>query len=147
VLGSTAGELRRAIAGLSDAQLSTPEGPGQWSLRQVIQHLTDSELVLAFRSRMVLAHERPPLAAYDQELWAERLRYDQSPVAESLLDFERLRAANLRLLRAASPAQLERVGLHAERGTESVTQMIRNQAGHDVVHLRQMARIRAVIGA
>jgi hypothetical protein len=147
VLGSTARELNRAIAGLSDAQLGMPESPGLWSVRQVIQHLADSELVGAFRIRMVLAHDRPPLAGYDQVRWTERLHYDQADVTEALADFERLRASNLRLLRLTTPADRERVGLHSERGEESITQMILNYAGHDIVHLNQIARIREAIEA
>ena len=146
VLGSTARELRSAIAGLSDAQLGMPEAQGLWSIRQVIQHLADSELVGAFRIRMVLAHDRPALAGYDQELWTERLHYDQVDVAEALTDFEHLRASNLRLLRLTTPVDRERIGLHSERGEESITAMILNYAGHDLVHLKQIARIREAIG-
>jgi hypothetical protein len=146
VLGSTAQELRSAIASLSDAQLGMPEAQGLWSIRQVIQHLADSELVVGFRVRMVLAHDRPPLAAYDQVLWTERLHYDKVDVASALADFKQLRASTLRLLRLTTAADRERVGLHSERGEESITQMVLNQAGHDIVHLKQIARIREAIG-
>ncbi len=147
VLGTTPRELRRAIAGLSPTELSTREGPGAWSVQHVLQHLADSELVGAFRIRMVLAHDRPSLAAYDQELWAERLHYDQADVEEALADFAHLRTSNVRSLEQASPADRERVGLHSERGEESIAQMILNYAGHDIVHLQQIARIRKAIGA
>jgi hypothetical protein len=55
--------------------------------------------------------------------------------------------ANLRLLDGASPAEMRRVMLHSERGEESLTYMRRMYAGHDLVHLRQIARIRQAIGA
>ena len=41
----------------------------------------------------------------------------------------------------------ERVMRHAERGDESLEKMIRMHAGHDLVHLRQIARIRRAVGA
>src|SRR5437660_1420281 len=66
VLKGTADAIRNAIAGVSDAQLSEPESPGKWSLRHVVQHLADSELVWGYRLRLVLAQERPPLTGYDQ---------------------------------------------------------------------------------
>jgi hypothetical protein len=145
VMAQTGPALRKAIAGLDAAALNTPEGPGLWSVRQVIQHLSDSELVGAFRIRMVLAHERPSLAGYDQERWAARLHYEQADVEEALADFERLRNSNLRLLEQTSVTERQRVGLHSERGEESIEQMILNYAGHDIVHLRQIARIREAI--
>ncbi len=146
VLGRTPDELRRAIGGLDATALGTPEGPGQWSVRQVVQHLADSELVVAVRIRMVLAHDRPDLAAYDQERWAARLYYDQTDVEEALGDFERIRRSTLRLLQHASPSDRARVGIHSERGEESIEQMLVNSAGHDIVHLRQIARIRRALG-
>ncbi len=146
VLAHTARELRRAIGGFDARGLNTPEAPGLWTVRQVIQHLADSELVVGFRIRMVLAHERPALAAYDQEVWAARLHYEQADVEEALADFDRLRNATLRLLEQTSAAERQRVGLHSERGEESIEQMILNQAGHDTVHLRQIERIRKAIG-
>ena len=147
VLRETPGELRRAVEGLSSAALSTPEAAGKWSIRQVLQHLADAELVGGFRYRMVLAHERPLLAGYDQDLWADRLRYSEADVEEALEDFAGLRRANLRLLERTSAEERERVGLHSERGEESVAQLLTNFAGHDLVHLRQIARIRQAVGA
>src|SRR5713101_4257929 len=84
VLERTDEAIRSAIAGLSDAQLSQPESPGKWSLRHVVQHLADSELVWGYRLRLVLAQDRPTLTGYDQDLWAERLHYEQQPIDEAL---------------------------------------------------------------
>ena len=121
----------------------SPDGlpPGKWSARQTLQHFADSELVGAFRFRMILAQDAPALPAYDQDAWAERLRYQESDTAVSLADFAVLRAANLRLLRRATPEDLKRVMHHAERGDEALGQMIALYAGHDLVHLKQLHRI------
>lgn len=147
VLRETPFALRHAIAGLSPEQLSAPERGGKWSVRQVVQHLADSELVMAFRFRMVLAHDRPALPGYDQDLWAERLRYQESDPETAIEDFTTLRRANLRLLERATPADRQRTMHHSERGDESLDHLIRMHAGHDLVHLRQIARIRTAIGA
>jgi hypothetical protein len=145
VLPRTVDAVRNATADLTNAQLSQPESPDKWSMRHVVQHLADSDLVWGYRVRMVLAQERPPLTGYDQDLWAERLHYDRLPVDEALDRFAVLRQSNLRLLKDASPADIRRVGVHAERGDESVAHMIRMYAGHDLLHLRQLARIREAV--
>ena len=147
VLEETPEALSRAFEGLSRAQQGTRERPGKWSVRQVVAHLADSELVGAYRFRMILAHERPTLPGYDQDLWADRLRYQDSDIDRALGDFATLRAGNLRLFRAATPEELERSMRHAERGEERLSALIRMYAGHDIVHLRQIARIRRAIGA
>lgn len=147
VLTQTPQALRHAIEGLSSEALQAPEAPGKWATNQVLQHLADSELVWGYRLRMVLAQERPPLVGYDQDLWATRLHYDEARVEQALEEFTVLRRANLRLLDRMSPADLERVGVHAERGEESVAHMMRLYAGHDLLHLRQLERIRHAVGA
>jgi uncharacterized damage-inducible protein DinB len=147
VLAATPDALCVAFAGMTAAQLAQPESAGKWSVRQVLRHLADSEIVWAYRLRVVLAQDRPTLAGYDQDAWADRLAYADADPAASLADFEVLRRSNLALLAAARPADLQRVGVHAERGEESVAHMMKLYAGHDLLHLRQLARIRAAVAA
>ncbi len=147
VLAETPEALRKAVAGLTPEQEGMPEPPGKWSVRQVIQHLADSELVGAFRFRMVLAHDSPEVPGYDQDLWADRLGYRESDVSTALDDFATIRRSNLRLLRRATPEDMRRVMRHAERGDEPLAYMIRLYAGHDLKHRGQIARIRQAIGA
>lgn len=145
VLQATPAAFARAIDGLSPTDLHAPERPGKWSVQQVLAHMADSEIVWSWRLRMVLAHDRPPLTGYDQDLWAERLKYEDADARLSLLVFTTLRERNLELLRGAGPEDLRRVGLHQERGEESVQHMMRLYAGHDVVHARQLERIRNAV--
>ena len=142
VLAGLGAAMRRAFEDVSDAAMRQPEAPGKWSMIEVAQHLADSEIVVGFRLRMILAHDRPEITAYDQDLWAERLRYRESKLDEVLEQLEALRAANLRIARKLTPDELDRVGVHAERGAESVGYLLRLVAGHDLVHLDQLARIR-----
>src|SRR5262249_8705359 len=133
VLQATPDGIRAAIAGLSEQQLSRPESAGKWSMRQGIRHLADSDLVWGDRVGLVLAQDRPTLTGYDQDLWAERLRYDRAPLDQALDEFDVLRRGNLRLVAGASEADLQRVGVHSERGDESVAHMIKMYAGHDLL--------------
>ncbi len=145
VLRRTHGKLEAAVAGLSPAEMATPEKPGKWSIRQVLRHLADSEIVWAYRLRMVLAQERPVLTGYDQDAWAERLDYAGADAARSLADFAVLRQSNLGLLDHASPEDMKRAGVHAERGDESVEHMLKMYAGHDLLHIAQLERVRAAV--
>jgi hypothetical protein len=58
-----------------------------------------------------------------------------------------LRQGNLRLLERATPADLRRVGVHAERGEESLEHLVRLYAGHDLLHLRQIERVRGAVAS
>jgi DinB family protein len=141
VLRATPAALLRTLDERTPEQIRTPEAPGKWAVRDVIQHLADSDLVWGYRVRLVLAQDRPPLTGYDQDSWANSLGYAESDPREAFDAFRVLRRANLRLVERASPDDLRRVGVHAERGDESLEHMIRLYAGHDILHLRQVERI------
>ena len=57
VLRDTLSALPRAIEGLSLQQLLQAERPGKWSIGQTLQHLADSEVVWAWRMRLILAQD------------------------------------------------------------------------------------------
>jgi hypothetical protein len=138
-------EVRRLVAGLDQRQLSTPEAPGKWSIAHVIDHLADQEMVNGCRIRSIVAEDKPELRGYDQDRWAAHLRWGTTPVEDVLAELAVLRRRNLRLLTALSDTEWERVGMHSERGPESARLTCQLTAGHDLVHRRQIARIRAVV--
>jgi hypothetical protein len=142
-MGELIAWLEQRIGGVAEAALRRPEAPGKWSVLQVIQHLADSELVMGYRIKMVLTQDRPPLPGYDQDQWAGEFHYDQAPLALALGQLRGLRAAHLHLWTRLTPPQLERVGLHTERGPESVGHLLRLLGAHDLVHRRQIDRILA----
>jgi len=141
VLGSTATRCTELISACTAEELATPEAPGKWSMAGVMAHFADSEVVWGYRLRKVLAEDRPELTGYDQDAWADQLHYDEADASEALELFSALRKAHLRLLSMARESDLCRVGVHVERGEESVHHMIRLYAGHDLVHRRQLERI------
>jgi hypothetical protein len=129
------------LRGIGEPVLRRPEAPGKWSVIQVIQHLADSDLVAGYRIRMVLSEDRPSLEGYDQDRWATEFHYDRAPLALAMNQLRALRAANLHLWKQLTPQQLERVGIHTERGPESAGHMLRLMGAHDLVHRRQIDRI------
>ncbi len=145
VLRETPEAARRAITGLTVEQLRMPELPGEWSIAHVLRHLADSEVVWAWRMRLILAQDRPPITGYDQDQWADRLHYADADAGESLDALRVLRRDNLRLIERATPEDLQRVGVHSERGEESAGYLLRLYAGHDQLHLNQIERIRKAI--
>jgi hypothetical protein len=138
--------LKKEIAGLDEAILRCPEKPGKWSILQVLQHLADAELVSRYRLRFILAQPGAEIIGYDQDLWADGLHYNEADLADTLELLRVLREANLKMLRSLNDEQMERYGLHNERGRESVRKMLRMAAGHDLLHRNQIKRIKRAHG-
>lgn len=130
----------RALVAEAGVDLRTRPEPGEWSVLLCLGHLADAELVMAGRYRWVLAHDRPELVGYDQALWVDRLHRDDDDPEALLGQYGNLRISNVALWRGTNEADRARVGLHRERGAESLDLMFRMLAGHDRVHLAQARR-------
>ena len=146
VLAELDGWLGRRLAGVTEAALRRPEAPGKWSVAEVVQHLADSDLVFGFRMRMILTEDRPAIQGYDQDQWATTFRYSEVPLAEARAQLRVVRAGNLRVLRGLAAAELTRVGMHSERGPESLAHLTKLMGAHDLVHRRQIDRVLKAAG-
>jgi len=116
--------------------------PGKWSIRQIIAHVADAELVCAHRARQILAEENPTLIAFDQDAWTRNLDYARRKPKQSLETFRRLRGENFDLLKDLPESAFARAGNHSERGTVTLRQHIETMAQHAESHARQMQAIR-----
>src|ERR1700732_938036 len=72
VMRATLEEVPRLVATASAEQLNRSPGPGEWSPRQVLNHLSDTDLVYGTRIRMIVTQDRPTIVGYDQDAWTER---------------------------------------------------------------------------
>lgn len=147
LLGGAPDRIAAAVDGLSEADARRSDAPGSWSVLQVLRHLADSEVVYGYRLRLIVAAGRPAIPGYDQNAWADRLAYHRGTVGEALDDYAAGRRMTLRFLRALGDDAWARVGLHSERGEESVRHIATLLAGHDLNHERQIRRVRAAVEA
>src|SRR5438067_13494299 len=86
--------LATVLTGAAGEEVDYSPAPGKWSIRQIMAHLADSELVVAHRMRQVIAEDNPTLVWFDQDLWTKNLDYARRKPAQSLDTFRRLRAEN-----------------------------------------------------
>lgn len=146
VMAQLAQDLKKSLGRISPEELRHPEAPGKWSMHDVVAHLADSEVVFGWRLRMVIAQDRPTITGFDQDAWSARVCGAYPDSRSAIQQIAVLREGHLALLRSLGDDQWERVGMHVERGPESVRRMAQLYAGHDLVHLRQLARIRKALG-
>jgi uncharacterized damage-inducible protein DinB len=135
--------LKSLVDRASPDTLTWKRTPESWSITEIAAHLADAEIVAGWRIRSILAQDGAPLQAFDQDAWASAFRYTDAPAKESVELFAAVRRATLQLLRRVDPVRHQHAGMHAERGRESITYLVRLYAGHDLNHLGQIERILA----
>ena len=137
----TAKKLEKLTRRLSKKEIRRRPGPGKWSVTEILAHLADAEVVGSWRIRQILGADGTPIQAYDQNVWAKTFRYEDRDPRESLKFFRMLRENNLLLLKSVPRKLWENYGMHAERGKETIAQIVRMFAGHDLNHLQQIEKI------
>lgn len=132
--------VRKLWKGQSKKRLRRQPTPGAWSAHQVVAHLCDAEVMFGARLRFIVAMDRPTIVGWDENLCATRLPHEAASTAELHEGWTALRALNLALLERLAPEAWSRVGLHSERGEESLSKLVHLHAAHDLVHEAQIAR-------
>ena len=141
VQAATAKKLERLIKGVPTAKLRKRPAPDQWSVSEILAHLSEAEIAGGFRMRMILGAPGTPVAAFNQDAWVVSGHYAKRDPRKSLELFRALREGNLVLLKSLTPDQWKHYGMHAERGQETIEHMVRMFAGHDLNHLKQIEGI------
>lgn len=109
-------ELRRACAGLEEAQLDTPYRPGGWTPRQVVHHVADSHMNAYLRFKLALTEEHPTIKPYAEDEWARLPDVALTPVADTLDLLDLLHRRWVALMQAMPGVAWQRTFLHPERG-------------------------------
>ena len=140
VMARTAFTLADLVRDHPAAVLRTRPSEGQWSPNEVIGHLVDTEWVYGYRVRLILCEDKPAILGMDQDLWVAGQGHNEHEPAALSDQFRTLREFNLSVWKRMSPADLQRVGQHDERGAESLGLMLKMFGGHDLAHLVQITR-------
>jgi hypothetical protein len=135
--------IANLVKGVPEAKLSWRPVPDKWSIKEIIAHLAEDELVTSWRYRQMIENSGCPLASFNQDQWARLGDYGSWQPADALDMFRLLREANLRMLRNLTADEWDYFGVHAERGCISLRDLARHMAGHDMNHVEQ---IRSILG-
>jgi DinB family protein len=135
--------VAEALEGITDEQLDRRPGPGDWTPREVVHHLVDSEMTSAIRLRRLLAEDAPIIVGYDEEEFARRLFYADRPIEASLEAFRASRRTTSEILDRLTDEQWHRSGTHTESGPYGVETWLEIYANHAHDHADQIRRPRA----
>jgi len=136
-----------STTGAAGPELDFKPAEDQWSVRTILCHLTDAEMVYGMRFRQVIAEENPVMQSFDQNAWASNLNYSKHKVSQLLESFRRLRTDNYELLKDLPESTFSRTGTHSERGKMTLLDLLQGQAAHAENHVKQLQRVRAAYKA
>ena len=109
--------------------------PEKWSIRQVLNHVSDTERAFAFRALWFARGFSSPLPDYDQEIAAAGAEADRVSWADHVEEFRRVRLATIALFKNLPPDAWLRTGI-ASNNRFTVRAMAFITAGHVEHHLK-----------
>ncbi len=116
--------------------------PGKWSIREILHHLADSEMVASVRLRRLVAEDRPGIRATDVGGYVRRLFYDR-PAQSSLDLFRAVRASTAEILDRMTDADWAREGVRSGTGRFTAEKWLEVFSQHADTHADEIQRTRA----
>jgi hypothetical protein len=136
-------KLISAVENLTEQEWNHKPDAKTWSVKQIVVHLSDAELVIAMRMKQVISEENPKLPAFNQDRWTERQHYADLDPDLHLEQFGLLRESMLPILGGLEPQDWQRTGEHSEAGTLTLQTILEKCVRHLDTHLAQIARVKS----
>ncbi|MFG0331190.1 MAG: DinB family protein [Phycisphaerales bacterium] len=114
--------------------------PSKWAPREIVTHLVDHEVVMAYRLRRVILEGAARIDGYPQERWIACRGEDGRSLSRLLETFESLRADTLSLWRILPEGRLDDPVTRSDGALETLSLLRMTHAGHDLAHLEQLER-------
>ena len=121
---------------LPDHLVKIKPKPGEWSARECLVHMLDTERVNTSRVHAFQAGQDFP--AFNPD--SEGTRAGEDTLAALVKKFSAMRKASLELFDTIQPDDLQRQVRHAELGPVHLIEMLNEWAGHDLNHTIQAER-------
>jgi hypothetical protein len=134
VLAAQLDETPALLAGVSEERSLHRYAPEKWSLRQVLNHVNDTERVFLFRAFWFGRGFASPQAGFDQEISAGTAQADEISWARHIEEFRAVRLATLTLLRNLPAEAWMRSGIASDNPV-TVRALAYIAAGHVAHHV------------
>jgi hypothetical protein len=145
LLERTPAVLDSLLRDLPDEWTLENEGPGTWSVFDVVGHLVYCERANFLpRTKIILElGEAQGFEPFDR--WGHVKESHGKSLGQLLDEFLQLRAENIRVLRTLhlTEEDLKKRGKHAAFGTITLSELLATWAAHDLNHLHQISRVMA----
>ena len=108
---------------------------GSWSIRQVVCHLADAEIIYADRMKRVLAEEEPTLFEADPNDFVPSLHFRKRDLQTEVRVIEAIRVHMLPILQSCAEDDFLRIGVHSLDGPMTLSTLLQRITGHIPHHV------------
>ena len=107
---------------------------GKWTLKELIQHIIDTERIFCYRALCFARNDKTSLPGFDQDIFADNDTANERNYYDLLEEMATLRKSSIQLYKSFSEEALLRIGV-ASDNKMSVRALGYLFSGHQVHHL------------
>lgn len=134
------GEMMTLLAGISEENSLHRYAPEKWSIRQVLNHLADTERMFGFRLLYFARGFESPLPSFDPGVAAAGAEADRISWNAHVEEFRQVRMGTISLLRHLPPASWMRSGRASDK-VVTVKALAFIIPGHVAHHMRLLREL------
>lgn len=133
-------EIQQALGTLTEAQALFRPAPSEWSIKEVLGHIIDTERIFFYRALCVSRGEIQALPGFDQDQYVQGTSFDAYSLQELIQEFTLTRQSNLITIRHISAEASLRMGT-VSGNPASARALIHIMAGHVYHHLESLKSV------
>ncbi|KGL63773.1 DNA damage-inducible protein DinB [Polaribacter sp. Hel1_85] len=127
-------EFERIIRNLPEEKQSFAYAKGKWTLKELIQHIIDTERVFCYRALCFARNDKTSLPGFDQDVFVDNVDANSRDFYDLLDEMKILRKGTIILFKSFSDEALLRIGV-ASGNKMSVRALGYLFSGHQIHHL------------
>ena len=127
-------EFERVLRHLPDEKHSYSYAAGKWTLKELIQHIIDTERVFCYRALSFARNDQTPLPGFDQDIFVDNDTANERDYYDLLDEMKVLRKSSIQLFKSFSKEAFLRTGV-ASNNKMSVRALGYLFSGHQIHHI------------
>lgn len=128
-------EVLMLLESLSESQLSYRYAEGKWDIKELINHIIDSERIFNYRALRIARKDKTPLAGFDENKFVANSQASHRSKAGLLAEYTAVRQASILLFRNFTDDMLKEISV-AGSGNVSCRALGFLISGHELHHIK-----------
>ncbi len=137
-LESQAAAFMDIFGAITEQKSNRAYAPGKWTIKEMLQHMIDTERIFAYRALCLARSEKQNLPGFDENDYANNAHTAERSWQSLLEEFKQVRESTIGLFKSFSPSVMNNSGLTNNNPT-TVISMGFITAGHYAHHIKILA--------
>ena len=139
--GDVVKQIEKNITDTSAFLLAIPDSlheyryaEGKWTIKDIVQHLIDTERVMCYRALRFARKDQTPLPGFEQDDYVVAAHANDRTLSDLVVEFNAVRQSTIAMLNSFTDEMIQATGT-ANNGTVKVNSLAYVIAGHELHHV------------